>query len=132
MKTSRRSLFALVAGAVAALTARAKADQTFVYSNPDIEPVEFTGAGWRDKAEAWRSPVPQRGALVPMCIQEKNGTCYIDFNAPLVEQISTGYSLVPVKSPEGQAVLNSMAVNLRSDGTLRHRQHHPTDFPPHR
>lgn len=23
------------------------------------------------------------------------------------------------------------AVNLRSDGTLRHRQHHPTNFPPH-
>lgn len=44
--------------------------------------------------------------------------------------ISTGREWVLIESPAGQGVLNEMAVNLRSDGTMRHRQHHPTDFPP--
>lgn len=38
--------------------------------------------------------------------------------------ISTGRELIPWDSPEGQAIANETAVNLRSDGTIRHRQHH--------
>lgn len=38
--------------------------------------------------------------------------------------VSTGAEWIPIDSVLGQAVLNELAVNLRSDGTLRHRQHH--------
>lgn len=41
-----------------------------------------------------------------------------------VDMISTGTELVPWDSPEGQAIARETAVNLRSDGTIRHRQHH--------
>lgn len=43
--------------------------------------------------------------------------------------ISTGNTWVLLESPVGEAIARGMAVNLRSDGSIRHRQHHPTDFP---
>lgn len=49
-----------------------------------------------------------------------------------VQMISTGAGLVPLESEEGQRILAERAVNLRSDGSIRHRQHHPVDFPPRR
>lgn len=36
---------------------------------------------------------------------------------------------IALESEEGQAIARESAVNLRADGSLRHRQHHPTDFP---
>lgn len=51
-----------------------------------------------------------------------------------VRMISTGRGLVPLESEEGQAIAREMhrPSNLRSDGSIRHRQHHPVDFPPRR
>lgn len=49
-----------------------------------------------------------------------------------VQMISNGVGLVPLESEEGQRILIERAVNLRSDGSIRHRQHHPVDFPPRR
>lgn len=38
--------------------------------------------------------------------------------------VSNGINLVPIDSDEGQDILNQSAVNLREDGSIRHRQHH--------
>lgn len=54
-----------------------------------------------------------------------------------VQMISTGRGWVLLESDEGQAIARENALlhrpaNLRSDGTIRGRQHHPVDFPPRR
>lgn len=45
------------------------------------------------------------------------------------QMISTGERLVLLESDEGQRILAERPVNTRSDGSIRHRQHHPTCFP---
>lgn len=58
-----------------------------------------------------------------------------------LQMISTGRGgwggWVALESDEGQAIARETALrmlpsNLRSDGAVRGRQHHPTDFPPKR
>lgn len=58
--------------------------------------------------------VPPRGVVVEM-----HG----------LQLVSTGTRLVSIESDEGEAIARENAVNLRSDGSVRHRQHHPTCFP---
>lgn len=146
----RRSFLAIfVAGFAAAFAPRAKAAPIAPLSTPAFghprgalaysagpvgEPISIsTGSEWVPidsaqgrmiEAERGRGfPFP-RGTLVPMALCVKDGEIRLNLNATCVEQISTGSELVPLQSLEGQAVLNERAVNLRSDGTLRHRQHH--------
>jgi hypothetical protein len=88
MFTSRRSLFALIAGTLTIFAVRAKADAPAIIERA----AEF--------------PFP-RGLLVPMCVSVVDGEVICDSSQPCIEQISTGSKLVPLHSIEGQACLHS-------------------------
>lgn len=51
--------------------------------------------------------------------------------APVPKEVITGLDLAA--GPHGWHFPHTyQPVNTRSDGTIRHRQHHPVDFPPKR
>lgn len=82
----------------------------YISTGSEWVPVD-SAQGRMIEAEGGRGfPFP-RGTLVPMALCVKDGEVRLNLNAPCVEQISTGSELIPLESPEGQAVLNSMAAD---------------------
>lgn len=118
MSTSRRSFFALVGQGIAATMAAAIG----------------TGAAVAEREYVRKPPITPLSTFIDPDVARIIDGMHdaLPRGAVMGRWVSTGENYILVDSHEGQAVLNSMAVNLRSDGTLIHRQHHPVDFPPHR
>lgn len=92
--------------------------------------VETTTLRGRDSNPSFAFRVP-RGVVVeipvdPLCSRTP---VLIDDHCMTVQMISTGDKLVPIETDEGEAIAAERAVNHRSDGSIRHRQHHRECFP---
>lgn len=114
--TSRRSFFALVGQGIAATMAAAVG----------------TGAAVAER-EYVRKPLPPKW-LEDIIDPKVHEVVFTPLSQDFVDDIYSGRSHTFVYSNPayGPAVIEHQPVNLRSDGTLIHRQHHPVDFPPHR
>lgn len=110
--TTRRSFFAMLAGFGAAIAAR---------------PLRAQAVQVEVKWVVSKDPTPR-----PQHYAARGTIMGIDYavGGTSITLISNGVYFIPIESDEGQAILNESAVNLRADGSIRHRQHHPTDFPP--
>lgn len=99
--------------------------------HPVVAGVATTSPGNDNPSFAFRIP---RGVVVeipvdPLC--SRTGVM-IDDHCMTIRMISDGDKLVPIETDAGEAIAAERAVNVRSDGSIRNRQHHPVDFPPRR
>lgn len=141
---SRRSLFSFFAGVGTAITGakvvEAKPSPTDINdlyrqlaAMPQPELSEAAVARFKRMSRHFANakgmsftPMPRayltRGTIVGMDHSE-------DMGGGSYTLISDGVHMLPIDSDEGQRILNESAVNVRADGSIRHRQHHPVDFP---
>lgn len=108
----RRSFLAMLASFCAVLPlARAKADTAPVWNHSKGDPTP-----WPEHYTApstVRTYYP-RGTIL--------GIDHVSGGSDT--WISDGSQMIPIEGEEGQRILMESAVNVRSDGTIRHRQHH--------
>lgn len=117
---SRRSLFSLFAGTAALAAGNKAAEASPVDVKVNLKWVPASDP--TPRPEHYVRTYYPRGTILR--IDHLDGSRHT--------WISDGRTMRAIETDEGQKILMESAVNVRADGSIRHRQHHPVDFPPKR